>query len=688
MNTTASRKLCKLLSSLIVAQGVLLIVLSRIVSSVNIGPTPFRIGHAGVSVVGILLTLLGFVSLKLSPQASLTILSSFGIMIAICAAGYRPTRRGDINVAVSGPMRVWQSDTEWTEVHTRPDSRLGNAGQPDAVARQINRDFEVTYHMDADGWRRLPSPLPGTAKGEIWFLGCSFTFGAGVEDQEVYVYQLAARAWPEIQVRSFAISGWGTTNAYLALQEQLERRRKPNAVVYGWISHHRMRNYLRKSWFSRSNVFYFPHFELLNGAPHLVGYNTAANAPDGPETDEIEFRLTEALIRAMARLSKQHDIPFVVLSLQNTEDRVLNAVSNEPNLHILDVSRISLATHPNDGHPTRVWHQAVARAVASDPLLSKLTGIPELLKPDAIPDPLWRHWQLLPADRGQGASIYGKIAYPSRPGEPLHAEFSGKVLSEDPWKFSLQRNGYPVLKDHLYSFRVTLRTRTSRMVRYLLSRSAPPWGAIGLEGQQELTSEWQTIRQTFIATEDEPDAHLILTLGGSSEPVDVADEPVIQELSGSEASEALAEAARPHWKLSAPAAAGAYMSNLSADSKPLVRIGIKNADKDIWTVQLQHDGVPLKAGEKYRLEFSVRSEAARPMQYALTQDHAPWDNLGLWGEMKLTTSWQIVSKTFIAKVNDSSTRFIMALGSDAHAVDVSSVRLLHGDEPILSYPER
>jgi hypothetical protein len=385
--TEPSPQLRRLLSALVAAQGLALVGIGLSVSSVNLPRAPQRLDHAVVLTLGLGVVALGLLALRLPVQATMAGGSSLLAVMIVFGAGYRPLQRGDLVLTlVDGRVsyRTYESETEWAERYGRTDPRLGRRGIPHAVARHVNRDFTVTYRLDGDGWRRLPAPPAGRAQGEIWFLGCSYTFGVGVEDDEVYVHRLAATAWPQLQVRNFSVPAWGTTNAHLALEDRLAQEPTPRAVVYGWIDDHRRRNYLRKSWFARTNAALIPHFDVDGGELRWLGMapNRVADVEDGPALDAIEAALSDALIRGMARLARKRGAPFVLLVLRG-DAASLAGLRDEPGLHVLDVSHVSGDYHPHDGHPTKAWHEAIAHAIAAAPLMAGVAGVAERRPPDA-----------------------------------------------------------------------------------------------------------------------------------------------------------------------------------------------------------------------------------------------------------------------------------------------------------------
>ncbi len=104
----------------------------------------------------------------------------------------------------------------------------------------------MRYRIDAYGHRVTPgAPEPGAPA--LIFLGASFTFGHGVEDDETYPALLQQR-WPDLRIVNGATNGWGTTQALLSLDEHFEREPRIAGVVYAFITNHLVRNHRRKQW--------------------------------------------------------------------------------------------------------------------------------------------------------------------------------------------------------------------------------------------------------------------------------------------------------------------------------------------------------------------------------------------------------------------------------------------------------
>lgn len=284
------------------------------------------------------------------------------------------------------------SENEWYENYIQPNGRLGYAGIPNHAARHYHEDFGGVIEMtfDAGGWRRVPGPTADRVEPRpIVFVGCSFVFGVGVKDDETFPARLARAAWPGYRVRSLALPGYGTSHVYRIVEDFFERGEKPQSVIYGMIRDHLRRSYLAKSY-HESIRQRFPHFEPLpGGGMKYLGMADPdeGNWEDGPELEEAQLRLGIALVKGLASLCAAHEVPFVLLTLDRVDPTLLEEVSGTKNLWRVDAMADAAERYPREGHPTASAHEAIARKVASSPILSEATGRTDLHRPNAIAPP-------------------------------------------------------------------------------------------------------------------------------------------------------------------------------------------------------------------------------------------------------------------------------------------------------------
>lgn len=111
-----------------------------------------------------------------------------------------------------------------------PHPRLGWAPRPgDSGWHRSPGNFDVAYGIDADGLRRTWSR--GTARSRIWLFGDSFSFGAGVGDDDTFA-SVMARDWlaPDVHVKNAGVAAYGLPQQVQRLAD-LEDRIEPGDLV-------------------------------------------------------------------------------------------------------------------------------------------------------------------------------------------------------------------------------------------------------------------------------------------------------------------------------------------------------------------------------------------------------------------------------------------------------------------------
>lgn len=225
-------------------------------------------------------------------------------------------------------------------------------------------EFIASYHMTLGGHRRTPAA--NSSQGDVLCLGCSFTFGAGVEDDEAYPYLLASKYWPTHHVYNCGVNGTGIGTALLLMEHWLETRPAPVAALYGWIPNHSVRNQLRGS-FHQGLGRWFPAFDVQGGQLVRLGPmpHREAALPDSHALTRKEYELSLALFEELRKLCQEHGVPLYVLSLE-PPNYVMRRLA-ERGFQVIDVSQAGAepgSFFPKDRHPTAAWHQRAARLIA------------------------------------------------------------------------------------------------------------------------------------------------------------------------------------------------------------------------------------------------------------------------------------------------------------------------------------
>jgi hypothetical protein len=118
------------------------------------------------------------------------------------------------------------------------DPVLGYAPPRNGVTTRRKGGLE--YHVYTDDRRcRVNHPhQPSADHVDLLTVGCSFSWGHGMENEATYTQQLASRL--NISVANASLGSYGTVNSLLTLRNDLVLR--PRVVVYGFIEDHLRRN--------------------------------------------------------------------------------------------------------------------------------------------------------------------------------------------------------------------------------------------------------------------------------------------------------------------------------------------------------------------------------------------------------------------------------------------------------------
>ncbi len=106
------------------------------------------------------------------------------------------------------------------------------------------------------------------------------------------------------------------------------------------------------------------------------------------------------------------------------------------------------------------------------------------------------------------------------------------------------------------------------------------------------------------------------------------------------------------------------------------RISQTEPSEEYYQIQLKQADFPLVEGQDYLLSFWAKSESSRPINVAVMQNDAPWEDLGLWEELALTDQWQFFECPFTALASQiSNTRLTFLLGVSPVTVWIDDVKL-------------
>jgi hypothetical protein len=157
--------------------------------------------------------------------------------ITVRLAGFTPapavSAEPDAQLNIEDPSLGWQNRPEIRQTYRTP------AAPPHTITVLANG---ARASRDPNAARQQ------TAGRDVIFIGCSFTFGFGLKDEETFAWKVQA-AQPAWRVHNFGVNGYGTCQSYGLLKTLFERHvwRKP-VVIYGFIDDHENRNVADYAW--------------------------------------------------------------------------------------------------------------------------------------------------------------------------------------------------------------------------------------------------------------------------------------------------------------------------------------------------------------------------------------------------------------------------------------------------------
>jgi hypothetical protein len=245
----------------------------------------------------------------------------------------------------------------------------------------------------ADGRRHDPLEPKGALR-RILVVGCSFTQGEGVGDDEPYAHVIN-RALPGFEVLNFGTGGYGTYQSLLRVQSYFRGAHAPTPlVIYGLTGHHIVRNVAPAGWVTmlttRDGRYLVPPHVRLEGN-RLTAY-PAEPVPLWPlETRSALVATlhgavlnltrraymreqTEALrrlLRDMKRTSEANGAALIVVRLASVANSTV-AMMQQEGIDFIDCEvpddqdpafRVGGIGHPN-GRLHQLWGNCVLRGLA------------------------------------------------------------------------------------------------------------------------------------------------------------------------------------------------------------------------------------------------------------------------------------------------------------------------------------
>lgn len=254
-----------------------------------------------------------------------------------------------------------------------------------------------------------PQPFEGKQKEEILFIGGSFTMGFGLKDDQTFAWKLQQQ-FPDVNIRNLGVGAYGTYQSLLVLENQLKRNEKPKAVVYGFISHHRIRNVAEADWLnsiSPERKTDYPQLTLpyvTLGADGQLVRQEPARLFRVPFSNHLSSsymiqrtinnifsfsrmrdsnEVLELLFVELQQLCDKNNVPFYVsiLDCDRAQLRKVNAVFEKHSIASIDCNVPLNETNifRDDGHPKEEvndeWTRRISQRLVQDGILSTQTSM-------------------------------------------------------------------------------------------------------------------------------------------------------------------------------------------------------------------------------------------------------------------------------------------------------------------------
>ena len=271
----------------------------------------------------------------------------------------------------------------------RADPALGYGMLPGRFTVRFPTGDAFTLTNGEDSLRRSrPAGQASPAEAPaLWIFGCSFSYGWGVDDEDVYAWHLQ-EALPRWDVTNFSVNGYGTLQSLLQLEEALDERPAPAVVVLAYAAFHDARNtFLRErrkrvAPFSALGPLVQP-FARLDPDDWLQVQMADVTYREGPgirwsalahtaeqrwndwESRQVDSaRVTEVLIARFVRTARAAGARVIVAGIAGRFESVLTnaqAAGAEPLMLAVDLSAPGMRNPPPDGHPSPRAHRRYAQ---------------------------------------------------------------------------------------------------------------------------------------------------------------------------------------------------------------------------------------------------------------------------------------------------------------------------------------
>lgn len=231
--------------------------------------------------------------------------------------------------------------------------------------KSTDQKLITTVNINKKGYR-FPYDDIKNYNDHLWFFGCSYTWGWGLNDNEIFtdVMQQKIKSY---KIHNYSIPAYGNIHYLLQLKQLLKTEAKPKAAVFMYNFFHPQRNVAAPSRLRNINTLgkdlYHPAGYLENEELKIKTIPISDNQGKDPSRKYM-LEVTKKIFIELLNICKANDIiPIVCLQDTEPDDSMAAFLINKGftvfDLNI-DLSKPGMRNYPLDAHPSFRAHKKYA----------------------------------------------------------------------------------------------------------------------------------------------------------------------------------------------------------------------------------------------------------------------------------------------------------------------------------------
>lgn len=201
---------------------------------------------------------------------------TIGLVLIVCEVAVRIAAKtfsiplGGYQQKIAENWFAYYSSGPWSPL--RHDPQIGWRAGPRSVPAEVKETYNDQH------WRSAFNYKKESDKKRVALIGCSFTFGSNLDDNQTIATQLQRRLGPTYEVLNFSAEGYGL-NHMAVLATQIAPKYKPDFMIIGMIEHSLHRHCLGFAWNSTPHPYYSLNESgvQLKGQPVPSRYDVVVN---------------------------------------------------------------------------------------------------------------------------------------------------------------------------------------------------------------------------------------------------------------------------------------------------------------------------------------------------------------------------------------------------------------------------